>query len=167
MSADSTTFSADLALDRAYFTTACRAMDAAVRAARYNATARDRGTFDPLYESRLRRNFNEYRREVLRMNRVSSDAATLDAVDRLIDCGDIEGVQNIADKWLGLMQPNVRAVVKADQAVRESHGMYPVLIKDRAIAASIAVHHGATLYQIATCTGHSFSTVNKWLSNDK
>jgi len=162
----STTFSADLTLDRAYFTTACRAMHAAVRAARYNANARDLGKFDPLYESRLRQNFDQYKREVLRMNRVSSDAATLDAVDRLIDCGDIEGVQNTADKWLGLMQPNVRAVVSADKAVRESPGD-PVLIKDRAVTASIAVHHGATLYQIATCTDRSFSEVNDWLSNDK
>ena len=159
--------SADLSLDRAYFTTASRAMDAAVRAARYNANARDLGKFDPSYESRLRQNFDQYKRELLRMNRASSDAATLDAVSRLIDCGDIEGVQNAADKWLGLMQPNVRAVVKADRAVRESHGMYPVLIKDRAVTASIAVHHGATLYQIATCTGRSFSEVNKWLSEDK
>lgn len=132
-----------------------------MRAAQYTMNARDTGTFSSSYESRLRQNFYQYKRKVVNMNRSHSDVATLDAVDRLIDRGDVEGVQHTADKWLGLMQPNVRAVVKADRAVRESHGMYPVLIKDRAIAASIAVHHGATLYQIATCTGRTMRSVNK------
>lgn len=99
----STGTSADRTTDRKHSTIACRAMDAAVRAARYTSYSRDLGTFDPIKASRLRRNFDQYKRAVLRKNRVPSDAELLDSIDRLIDSGDIDGVQHAADKWLGVL----------------------------------------------------------------
>ena len=98
-----TTVSADCSLNRKHSTIACRAMDSAVRAARYTAYSRDLGTFDPLRASRLRRNFDQYKRAVRRKNRVPSDVVLLDSIDRLIDHGDIDGVQHNADKWLGVL----------------------------------------------------------------
>lgn len=100
----STGTSADRTTDRKHSTIACRAMDSAVRAARYTSYSRDLGTFDPIKASRLRRNFDQYKRSVLlRRSRVPSDAALLDSIDRLIDSGDIAGVQNAADRWLGVL----------------------------------------------------------------
>ena len=92
-----------ISADRKHSTIACRAMDSAVRAARYTSYSRDLGTFDPIKASRLRRNFDQYKRAVLRKNRVPSDVATLDAIDLLIDRGDVPGVQHTADKWLGVL----------------------------------------------------------------
>lgn len=99
----STGTSADRTPSRKHSTIACRAMDSAVRAARYTAYARDLGKFDPLRASNLRREFDQYKRAVLRKNRVPSDATTLDAIDQLIDRGDVPGVQHTADKWLGVL----------------------------------------------------------------
>lgn len=99
----STGTSADRTASRKHSTIACRAMDAAVRAARYTAYSRDLGTFDPRRASRLRRNFDQYKRAVLRKNRVPSDAELLDSIARLIDSGDIDGVQHAADRWLGVL----------------------------------------------------------------
>lgn len=92
-----------ISADRKHSTIACRAMDSAVRAARYTSYSRDLGTFDPIKASRLRRNFDQYKRAVRRKNRVPSDAELLDSIARLIDCGDIDGVQHNADKWLGVL----------------------------------------------------------------
>lgn len=92
----------NLSLNRAM--DASRAMDSAVNAARYTSYSNDLGKFDPLKASRLRRKFDQYKRSVLlRRNRVPSDAALLDSIDRLIDSGDIDGVQHAADKWLGVL----------------------------------------------------------------
>ena len=99
----STGTSADHTTSRKHSTIACRAMDSAVRAARYISYSRDLGNFDPLRASHMRRNFDQYKRAVLRKNRVPSDVATLDAIDQLIDRGDIAGVQHAADKWLGVL----------------------------------------------------------------
>lgn len=99
----STGTSADSTTSRKHSTIACRAMDSAVRAARYTAYSRDLGTFDPLRASHMRRNFDQYKRAVLRKNRVPSDAELLDSIDRLIDRGDIDGVQHAADRWLGVL----------------------------------------------------------------
>lgn len=97
-----TTTSTDLTLNRAM--DAFRAMDSAVNAARYTSYSNDLGKFDPLKASRLRRKFDQYKRSVLlRRNRVPSDAALLDSIARLIDRGDITGVQNAADRWLGVL----------------------------------------------------------------
>ena len=158
--------SADRALNSKYFTEVFQAMNAAERAASFNNFARNTGSDDPSYADFLRRNFNQYKNDVLRHSCMHTDKALLCAVEHLMDCGDVEGVRRTADLWLGHMQPNVRAVIAADQAVRESPDD-PALIKDRAVTASIAIHHGATVYQIATCTGSSFREVNKWLSEDK
>ena len=167
MTTDMTTSpSADLTLDRNYFVSVSRAMDAAVRAAEYIANARDTGKFSSSYESRLCLDFYQCKREVVLMARSHSDVALLDAVDRLIEHGDVEGVYRTADLWLGHMQPSARAVIAADKEVMESPDD-PELIKSRALAASIAIHHGATMYQIATCTGRDTSEVNQWISNDK
>lgn len=166
MPTTSTDISADLSLNRDYFTAVFQAMDAAERAASFNNFARNTGSDDPSYVNLLRRCFNECKNDVLRHSCMHTDEALLCAVENLMGCGDVEGVRRTADLWLGNMQPNVRAVVKANKEVRKSPDD-PALIKDRAVTASIAVHHGATVYQIATCTGSSFSEVNKWLSNDK
>ena len=98
-----TTYSADRTTDRKHSTIACRAMDSAVRAARYTAYSRDLGKFDPLRASNLRREFDQYKRGVLRKSRVPSDAELLDSIARLIDSGDIDGVQHAADRWLGVL----------------------------------------------------------------
>lgn len=83
---------------------ASRAMDSALNAARYTAYARDLGQFDPRRASNLRRKFDQYKRSVLlRRNRVPSDAALLDSIDRLIDSGDIDGVYHATEKWLGVV----------------------------------------------------------------
>lgn len=157
--------SADLALNREYFTAVFKAMDAAERAASFNNFARNTGSDDPSYANLLRRNFNEYKNDVLQHSCMHTDEALLCAVENLMGCGDVEGVRRTADLWLG-SAANVRAVVKANKEARMSPDD-PALIKDRAVTASIAVHHGATVYQIATCTGSSFSEVNQWLSYDK
>lgn len=97
-----TTTSTDLTLNRAM--DASRAMDSAVNAARYTSYSNDLGKFDPLKASRLRRKFDQYKRSVLlRRNCVPSDAALLDSIARLIDRGDIDGVQHAADRWLGVL----------------------------------------------------------------
>ena len=97
-----TTTSTDLTLNRAM--DASRAMDSAVNSARYTSYSNDLGKFDPLKASRLRRKFDQYKRSLLlRRNRVPSDAALLDSIDRLIDSGDIAGVQNADDRWMGVL----------------------------------------------------------------
>lgn len=164
MPTTSTATSADLTLDRNYFVSVSRAMDAAVRAAEYIANARDTGKFSSSYESRLCLDFYQCKREVVLMARSHTDEALLCAVEHLMDCGDVEGVRRTADLWLGHMQPGVRAVITADKEVRGSRGDDPTLIKNRALAASIAIHHGATLYQLATCTGRDTSEINDWIS---
>ena len=99
-----TNTSADRTTDRKHSTIACRAMDSAVRAARYTAYSRDLGKFDSLKASRLRKDFDQYKRSVLlRRNLVPSDAELLDSIARLIDSGDIDGVQHAADRWLGVL----------------------------------------------------------------
>lgn len=95
--------SADRTTARKYSTIACRAMDAALNAARYTSYSRDLGNFDPRRASRLRREFDQYRRSVLRKRRVPSDVALLDSIDRLIDSGDIDGVYHATEKWLGVV----------------------------------------------------------------
>lgn len=79
---------------------ASRAMDSALNAARYTAYARDIGQFDDLKASRLRRKFDQYKRNVVNMNRDHTEVAMLDSIDRLIDSGDIDGVYHATEKWL-------------------------------------------------------------------
>ena len=93
-----TTTPAALTLNRAM--DASRAMDSALNAARYTAYARDLGQFDPLKASRLRRKFDQYKRNVVNMNRDHTEVALLDSIDRLIDSGDIDGVYHATEKWL-------------------------------------------------------------------
>ena len=78
-------------------------MDSAVNAARYTSYSNDLGKFDPLKASHLRRKFDQYKRNVVNMNRDHTEVAMLDAIDRLIDRGDIAGTQNAADRWLGVL----------------------------------------------------------------
>ena len=94
-----TTVSTDPTRARKYSTFACRAMDAALNAARYTSYSFVTGKFDPR-ASRLRREFDQYRRSVLRKKRVPSDVALLDSIARLIDSGDIDGVYHATEKWL-------------------------------------------------------------------
>lgn len=79
---------------------ASHAMDSALNAARYTSYSRDLGKFDPLKASRLRRKFDQYKRNVVNMNRDHTEVAMLDAIDRLIDRGDIDGVYHATEKWL-------------------------------------------------------------------
>lgn len=79
---------------------ASRAMDSALNAARYIAICNDIGNFDPRRASRLRRKFDQYKRNVENMRRDHTDAALLDSIDRLIDSGDIDGVYHATEKWL-------------------------------------------------------------------
>lgn len=96
-----TTISADRArAARKYSTFACSAMDAALNAARYTSYSNALGNFDPRRASRLRREFDQYKRSVLRKKRVPSDVALLDSTARLIDSGDIDGVYHATEKWL-------------------------------------------------------------------
>lgn len=77
-----------------------RAMDSALNAARYIAICNDIGNFDPRRASRLRRKFDQYKRNVENMRRAHTEVATLDAISRLIDRGDIDGVYHATEKWL-------------------------------------------------------------------
>ena len=118
-----TNTSADRTLNSEYHTAVFQAMDAAERAASFNNFARNTGGDDPSYSGLLRRNFNQYKNDVLRHSCMHTDKALLCAVENLMKCGDVEGVRRTADLWLGNMQPNVRAVIADDRAVRESPGI--------------------------------------------
>lgn len=93
-----TTTPAALTLNRAM--DASRAMDSALNAARYTSYSNALGKFDPLKASRLRRKFDQYKRNVVNMNRDHTEVAMLDSIDRLIDSGDIDGVYHATEKWL-------------------------------------------------------------------
>jgi len=96
-----TTTPVALTLNRAM--DASRAMDSALNAARYIAICNDIGNFDPRRASRLRRKFDQYKRNVVNMNRDHTEVATLDAISRLIDRGDVSGVYHATEKWLGIL----------------------------------------------------------------
>ena len=96
-----TTTPVALTLNRAM--DASRAMDSALNAARYTSYSNALGKFDPLKAFRLRRKFDQYKRNAMNMNRDHTDVALLDEIDRLIDSGDIDGVFHATDKWLGVL----------------------------------------------------------------
>ena len=108
MPTTTTATSADRTLNSAYFIAVFKAMDVAERAASFNNFARNTGSDDPSYSGLLRRNFNQYKNDVLRHSCMHTDKALLCAVENLMGCGDVEGVRRTADLWLGHMQPNVR-----------------------------------------------------------
>lgn len=93
-----TTTPVALTLNRAM--DASRAMDSALNAARYIAICNDIGKFDPLKASRLRRKFDQYKRNVVNMRRAHTEVAMLDSIDQLIDRGDVPGVYHATEKWL-------------------------------------------------------------------
>lgn len=93
-----TTTPAALTLNRVM--DASRAMDSALNAARYIAICNDIGNFDPRRASRLRRKFDQYKRNVENMRRDHTDAALLSEISRLIDRGDVADVYHATEKWL-------------------------------------------------------------------
>ena len=156
--------------DHAYFNAVATFMDNAEAAANEYNILREQGAHPSSFTRKLDQRLDNSAQKVLDLQRNLADKAMVCAVKCLVTTGDVDNVRRTADLWLGNLLVDVRAVVAADAEIKrlgEDTPRAAELIRRRNNAAKTAVWNGASIYQLATCTGRTTAEVNGWFADSQ
>lgn len=156
--------------DHTYFNAVATFMDNAEAAANEYSILREQGAHPSSFTRKLDQRLDNSAQAVLAMQRNLADKAMVHVVKCLVKTGDVDNVRRTADLWLGNLLVDVRAVVAADAEIKrlgEDAPRAAELIRRRNNAAKTAVWNGASIYQLATCTGRTTAEVNGWFADSQ
>lgn len=156
--------------DHTYFNAVAAFMEDAEAAANEYSILREQGAHPSSLTRTLDQRMEDSAQAVLAMQRNLADKAMVHVVKCLVTTGDVDNVRRTADLWLGNLLVDVRVVVAADAEIKrlgEDAPRAAELIRRRNNAAKTAVWNGASIYQLATCTGRTTAEVNGWFADSQ